>query len=125
MEYPILITDFDSLEDKETPLYLAIGVFDGVHVGHLAKIETAVLQAKISSGRAGVLTFDPHPSRLFQGKDGTDLIMNLVMKTERLHSVGIDVVIAKSFDHAFSSIQADSFSAFMRTTSKFKGRLCG
>ena len=113
MEYPILITDFDSLEDKETPLYLAIGVFDGVHVGHLAVIETAVLQAKISSGRAGVLTFDPHPSRLFQGKDGTDLIMNLVMKTERLHSVGIDVVIAKSFDHAFSSIQADSFLAHL------------
>ena len=109
MVFPVQISDFDSLEDKETPLYLAIGVFDGVHVGHLAVIETAVLQARIASGRAGVLTFNPHPSRLFQGKDGTDLIMNLKMKTERLHSIGIDVVIAKSFDHAFASIQADSF----------------
>ena len=42
METPIQISDFKFLEDKETPLFLAIGVFDGVHVGHLTVIETAV-----------------------------------------------------------------------------------
>lgn len=114
MDYPIQISDFKFLEDKETPIFLAVGVFDGVHIGHLAVIETAVLQAKLSGARAAVLTFDPHPSRLFKASEGTDLIMNLGMKTKHLFALGVDVVIAKSFEREFASIPAESFLTFLR-----------
>lgn len=113
METPIQISDFKFLEDKETPLFLAIGVFDGVHVGHLTVIETAVLQARLSGARSAVLTFDPHPSRLFRGAEGTNLIMSLEMKVKRLKAIGVDVIIVKAFDDDFASIDADLFLEFL------------
>ena len=44
------------------PLYVAAGMFDGVHRGHQAVIGAAVQAAAAHHGEAWVLTFDPHPS---------------------------------------------------------------
>jgi len=46
------------------PLFVAIGIFDGLHLGHRAVIESAVQSARHSGGVSVVLTFDPHPSVL-------------------------------------------------------------
>jgi riboflavin kinase/FMN adenylyltransferase len=92
-------------------------VFDGLHLGHKAVIESAVFSARRSgastdsaqSGICGVLTFDPHPSRLFRPEDPTRLIMPIKTKTAMLHELGVDCVICKHFDRAFASIPADQF----------------
>ena len=113
MNIPLQVSDFNALEKCDKPIHLAIGVFDGVHLGHLAVIEPAVASAKDNSGISAVLTFDPHPSRLFKGDEGTDLIMSLKTKVARLHGVGVDVVIAKTFDQAFASISANAFLSYL------------
>ena len=113
MNLPLQVSDFDALKDCDKPLHLAIGVFDGVHLGHLSVIEPAVSSAKDNAGVSAALTFDPHPSRLFKGEAGTDLIMSLKIKTARLHGLGVDIVITKTFDQNFASIVADEFLPYL------------
>lgn len=109
MMYPLFIKHFKELSGLDKELYLAIGMFDGVHLGHKTVIESAVLSAQRSGGISGVLTFDPHPSRLFSPANPTRLIMPIKSKQMLLISLGVDVVICKQFDHAFSSIFAEDF----------------
>lgn len=109
MNLPATVDHFEALSELKGELHLAIGVFDGVHLGHKAVIESAVFSARRSGGIAGVLTFDPHPSRLFRPEDPTRLIMPIETKTAMLHKVGVDCVIRKHFDRAFASIPADQF----------------
>ena len=109
MKFPTSVDNFAALSGIKGQLHLAIGVFDGVHLGHKAVIESAVFSARRSGGIAGVLTFDPHPSRLFRPENPTRLIMPIETKTVMLHSVGVDCVIRKHFDRAFASIPAEDF----------------
>ena len=107
--FPAAVDGFGELAELEGPLHLAIGVFDGVHLGHRAVIEPAVSSARRSGGRSGVLTFHPHPSRLFRPDDPTLLIMDIGTKTRVLHEMGVDLVIRKGFDREFAAIPAEEF----------------
>ena len=111
MQFPANVERFEQLAELDGELHLAIGVFDGVHLGHKAVIESAVFSAQRSGGISGVLTFDPHPSRLFRPEDPTLLMMTIEAKTAMLHRVGIDLVIRKHFDRDFASIPAQEFLA--------------
>ena len=131
MNCPATVDNFEALSGLKGELHLAIGVFDGVHLGHKAVIESAVLSAHrtgdivggqdssqsdlAQGGIAGVLTFDPHPSRLFRPEDPTRLIMPIETKTSMLHDIGVDCVIRKHFDHAFASISADEFLRHLKS----------
>ena len=75
MQLPAHVERFEELAGLYGELHLAIGVFDGVHLGHKAVIESAVFSAQRSGGVSGVLTFDPHPSRLFRPDAPTLLMM--------------------------------------------------
>ncbi len=114
MTFPKTVAEFAELEGLRGPLHLAIGVFDGVHLGHKAVIESAVFSAQRSGGVSGVLTFDPHPSRLFRPENATQLLMPIAEKCDMLHQVGVDVVIRKHFDRAYASIPAEIFLAELK-----------
>jgi riboflavin kinase/FMN adenylyltransferase len=94
---------------KTRPLHLAIGMFDGVHLGHHAVIEAAVHSARRSAGVAGVLTFWPHPSRLFRPENPVRLIMTPALKNRQLARLGVDAVITQPFDERYASIEAEDF----------------
>jgi riboflavin kinase/FMN adenylyltransferase len=91
------------------PLHLAIGMFDGVHLGHRAVIAAAVQAARTSGGLAGALTFYPHPSALFNPAKPTRLIMEPLDKAKLLQSLGVDVVITQPFTLEFAGIEAEAF----------------
>ena len=114
MHLPAHVERFEELAGLVGELHLAIGVFDGVHLGHKAVIESAVFSAQRSGGVGGVLTFDPHPSRLFRPENPTLLMMPIEEKTSMLHAVGVDIVIRKHFDRVFASIPADQFLAELK-----------
>lgn len=114
MNFPASVDDFPALSELKGELHLAIGVFDGVHLGHKAVIESAVINARRSQGISGVLTFDPHPSRLFRPENPTRLIMPIENKVAMLHQVGVDCVICKHFDRAFAAIPAEAFLAELK-----------
>ncbi|HXF83387.1 MAG TPA: riboflavin kinase, partial [bacterium] len=50
-----------SLDPDRAPAVLALGTFDGVHLGHQALLRETVRRAREIGGRAGTITFDPHP----------------------------------------------------------------
>ncbi len=96
------------------PLHLAIGMFDGVHLGHQAVIEAALHSARQSGGTVAVLTFHPHPSRLFRPENPTLLLMPPAQKTDFLRALGVDVVIAQPFTRAFARLRAEHFLAYLK-----------
>jgi riboflavin kinase/FMN adenylyltransferase len=91
------------------PLHLAIGMFDGVHLGHHAVIESAVHSARRCNGVAAVLTFWPHPSRLFRPAQPVRLIMTPALKNRQLARLGVDAVITEEFNADYASIEAEDF----------------
>lgn len=109
---------FDSIEQAASlparPLHLAIGMFDGVHLGHHAVVEAAVHSARRSHGLAAVLTFWPHPSRLFRPENAVRLIMTPDLKIRQLGRLGVDAVITQKFDAAYASIEAEEFLPYLK-----------
>lgn len=95
-------------------LHLAVGIFDGVHRGHLRVTGAAVEAARLSGGRCGVLTFHPHPSRLFRPDDPTLLLMPAMLKNRRLFEAGVDFVVWKTFGPDFAAVSAESFLPLLR-----------
>lgn len=114
MNIPPSVKNFEALAGLKSELHLAIGVFDGVHLGHKAVVESAVFSARRSKGISAVLTFDPHPSRLFRPEDPTRLIMPIESKVAMLHQVGVACVICKHFDQSFAAIPAEDFLAYLK-----------
>ncbi len=104
-----------SLADKR-PLHLAIGMFDGVHLGHQAVIKAAVQSARRSGGAAAVLTFDPHPSRLFRPDEPVRLIMDRERRVSALLALGVAAVIVQPFDAAFAGIEAEGLLPHLRAS---------
>lgn len=91
------------------PLHLAVGMFDGVHLGHHAVIEAAVHSARRCNGVAAVLTFWPHPSRLFRPDQPVRLIMTPALKNRQLARLGVDAVITQEFNTDYARIEAEEF----------------
>lgn len=114
MDFP---QHFSSLQDAALPevdLHLAIGIFDGVHLGHQALIESAIHQASRTQGLSGVLTFWPHPSHLFRPEAPTSMILPLEQKAALLHRMGVDVVISQPFNLDFAKTTAEDFVPMLK-----------
>lgn len=94
----------------ELPLHLAIGMFDGVHIGHQAVIRQAVEAAAREQGHcAGVLTFNPHPSRVLYPKMATRMLMPLRSRIRGIHRAGADAVFVQEFTVDYAKQEAKSF----------------
>lgn len=103
---------FDGLANANLParpVHLAIGMFDGVHLGHRAVIATAVQAARRSSGVAAVLTFWPHPSVLFRPEQPTRLIQDGEAKARALGRLGVDAIVTEPFTREFARLAAADF----------------
>lgn len=81
---------------------LAIGNFDGVHLGHQALLQQAITTAREIQSTAIVLTFDPHPTRVLAPERVAPLLLTLSRKQELLLELGIDRVVVQRFDQDFS-----------------------
>lgn len=94
------------------PLHLALGVFDGMHIGHQAVVERAVKAAAKDGGLAGVLTFDPHPIRVIAPqKAPTSLLETLEHKARAAGEYGARLFIPLHFDLDVAKMEASEFIA--------------
>ncbi len=100
------------------PLHLAIGMFDGVHLGHQAVIRQAVAAARAAEDGhgSGVLTFDPHPSRVLCPERATPLLMPTELRVARMCALGVDHVFVQAFTRTYARIPAEGFVAALRAT---------
>lgn len=115
MNFP---AQFEGLEKVELPpgrpLHLAIGMFDGVHLGHRAVIGSAVAAARRSGGTSGVLTFWPHPSALLRPAAATRLMHDARTKVRVLLTLGVDAVMTQPFTREFAALGAEDFLPWLK-----------
>jgi riboflavin kinase / FMN adenylyltransferase len=90
---------------------VAIGNFDGVHLGHRRLFELARLQAMPRGAPAVALTFDPHPVRVLRPAFAPPLLTPLPRKLELLGTCGLAAVVVQPFDVAYAASSAEEFVA--------------
>jgi riboflavin kinase/FMN adenylyltransferase len=95
--------------DARRPLALAIGNFDGVHRGHQELVRLTRERALAMGGEAGVLTFSPHPARIFAPALAPPLIVSLERRLELLGAAGADVAIVEPFTRELAGVEAEAF----------------
>jgi riboflavin kinase/FMN adenylyltransferase len=88
---------------------LAIGVFDGVHLGHQQIIRQTVADARQHDAIALVITFDRHPSTVVAPDRVPPLIYSLPQKLGAIESLGADTLLLIHFDRAFSGQTGEAF----------------
>lgn len=98
----------------ERPSHLAIGMFDGVHLGHRAVIASALQAAGNTGGQVVVYTFAPHPSHVFQPAHPVPKILDDDAKEARLRALGVERVIVQPFTPEFAMLDAPAFLALLR-----------
>ncbi|HET6202760.1 MAG TPA: riboflavin biosynthesis protein RibF [Planctomycetota bacterium] len=86
----------------------AVGVFDGVHLGHQAVLRETVERARSRGAAAAVLTFRRHPRRLLTGK-APPAITSLEHRLVLLERAGVDLVLVADFDEALRDTSAEDF----------------
>ena len=92
------------------PVSLAIGVFDGVHLGHQRVLNQA-RAACPADGLAVALTFDPHPLRVLRPDQAPVLLTSTAHKLALIEQLDIDACVLIHFDNAFAAITAEQFIA--------------
>lgn len=88
---------------------LALGNFDGLHVGHRAILTEATDKARATGKKAGVLTFEPHPYRIFRPELPAQRLFPLAEKLRLLRQFGMDFVRVIRFTPPFSKLSAERF----------------
>jgi len=100
-------------------IHLALGAFDGVHLGHRAVLHSARDAARRDHGQVGVMTYDPHPSKVLRPEAAAPLILNRAQKDERLTEAGAEFIHHQAFTTQHAAMEAADFPAWLLHT--FKG----
>jgi riboflavin kinase/FMN adenylyltransferase len=91
------------------PCALAIGNFDGVHLGHEALLKELKAVASKQSLQTAVMTFEPHPREFFAPDKAPSRLASLREKLERFSDAGVDVVYLCRFNQPFASLSSEAF----------------
>jgi riboflavin kinase / FMN adenylyltransferase len=104
---PVVVEDWRAIPAALRGATVALGNFDGVHLGHAAVLRAAHA-ARPELARA-VLTFEPHPREHFRPEDPPFRLTLLPAKAAALGGLGVAVVYALRFDAALAAMPAEAF----------------
>jgi riboflavin kinase/FMN adenylyltransferase len=99
----------DFSEWPKGAVHLAIGVFDGVHLGHRALIAYLVRGAREQQAAAVAATFDPLPIQVLAPGAPASALSDISERVRLLREAGADAVVVFRFDEAFARLTADEF----------------
>ena len=88
---------------------VAIGTFDGVHLGHQAIISRAIALAGERGLRSMVVTFNPSPIKVLRPEVRTSTLTGLALKCALIERLGVDELLVVPFNRSFSRVRADRF----------------
>ena len=106
------------------PVFLAIGVFDGVHLGHRAVIERVLADARDAGGSPVVVTFDPHPVRVLRPEKAPRLLTSTPHKLRLIRALGVQDLLVIPFDLAFAATPPDDFIRQLAAAAKPLREIC-
>lgn len=107
--------DYRSLKGKLPPekRVVAIGNFDGVHLGHRHLLEKMVAYGQEHGLTPSVLTFDPNPAEWFQSKYFSGYLFNSFQKLRALRDCRIPLVLKQNFDASFANLSPEEFMRYV------------
>ena len=106
------------------PIFLAIGVFDGVHLGHQAVISTSAQHAQAANGTPVVVTFDPHPEKVLRPEKAPHLLTARQHKISLIRALGVRHLLIIAFDKQFAATEPEDFVHELVTHSKPLREIC-
>ena len=92
-----------------SPTCLALGAFDGVHLGHQAVLGRTLTAARRRGLRAIAITFDPDPALFFSPGKAPPLLTTTEEKLALFRQQGLDAAVVARFDAGFAAIEAEEF----------------
>jgi len=119
-----ILRSIPELERLRGPVFLAIGVFDGVHRGHQAVISTSADHARGTSGTPVVVTFDPHPEKVLRPEAAPHLLTATEHKIALIRALGVEHLLIISFDKQFSATEPEAFVQKLVAHSKPLREIC-
>lgn len=93
----------------QRPMALAIGNFDGMHLGHQTLLARLVEVAMVKNLTPAVMTFEPHPREFFTPLNAPSRLCNLREKLEYFIAAGVEKTFICAFNQRFSAISAQVF----------------
>ncbi|OOY27123.1 riboflavin biosynthesis protein RibF [Thioclava sp. L04-15] len=104
------VTSWTSLDNAARGASVAMGNFDGIHLGHQSVID----QARGRDAPLGVITFEPHPREFFAARAGKTLppfrLMSPESRANRLAKLGVDVLYELPFNETLADMSAEAFA---------------
>ena len=88
---------------------IAIGIFDGVHLGHQALVEGAMSCADVDGLSSAILTFEPHPAKVLAPDYAPKMLEPLSRRLERFEKLGVDEVFIQPFTLDFARRSPEDF----------------
>jgi len=119
-----ILRSIPELERLRGPLFLAIGVFDGVHRGHQAVISTSADHARAANGTPVVVTFDPHPEKVLRPDRAPHLLTATEHKIALTRELGVGNLLIIHFDKQFAATEPEDFVAALVNHSKPLKEIC-
>lgn len=108
-----IVHGWKNLDPADRGASVALGNFDGVHLGHQAVIGLAADAARAQDCPLGVITFDPHPRRLFHPDEPSFRLMTLEQQGRALETQGVDRLYVLNFDFEMASFSDREFAQFV------------
>src|SRR5215470_6969545 len=119
-----ILRSIPELSQLPGPLFLAIGVFDGVHLGHQAVISTSAEHARALNGTPVVVTFDPHPEKILRPDKAPHLLTATLHKIALIRALGVRHLLIISFDKNFAATEPEDFVEQLVQHSKPLREIC-
>src|SRR6266480_142608 len=112
------------LAELRGPIFLALGVFDGVHLGHQAVISTSARHAHSADGTPVVVTFDPHPAKVLRPQDAPHLLTATPHKIALIRNLGVAHLLVIKFNREFAATPPEEFISQLVAHSKPLREIC-
>jgi riboflavin kinase/FMN adenylyltransferase len=117
-----VVQGIDELGPGLGRIFVVVGVFDGLHLGHVYLLDHLGSKARARDARPTVITFDHHPDEVLMGK-APPLLLDAGERLARLEAAGVAVTVVQPFDDALRRTPYDAFVERIRARVPLAGFL--
>jgi len=103
-----VVAGVDALQSADGPIFVVVGVFDGLHLGHQYMLRQLRRSAARREARPAVITFDHHPDEILVGA-APPLLCDPEERLQRLAAAFVEVTVVQHFDEALRMTPYDAF----------------
>jgi riboflavin kinase/FMN adenylyltransferase len=119
-----ILRSIEELSSLKGPVFLAVGTFDGLHLGHQSLIHRAMNEARAVGGTAVVMTFERHPASIVRPERVPKLLTTNETKISLLLGMNVPALLLLDFTPKLSGILAEDFIDSLISASKRLSMIC-